>query len=210
MNNHQKHFHKTYINFLRSYGRYSNIDELKQSVAEDIVYLSRTFDVKFSDTMSWVSPYISFADKDFGRFNVKFSAKSSAFLLHNPKHKHPHSNFKEKQMWGNRTYYRTCVGTETRRAFYSGRLFDTYKLYNSVIKNVASDDARVMSGYHGKDLINICHNFNLKNYKTCDRCREGILLENGCGGYGCSRSIFGSDDFDEDEFDEEEFDEDDF
>jgi hypothetical protein len=204
MNNHQKHFHKVYINLLRSYGCYSNIDELKQSVAEDIIYLSRTFDVKFSDTMSWVSPYLNFADKDFGRFNVKFSANSSMFFLHHPKHKHPHSYSLLPRVIGGRIYYKTCVGSETQIAFNSGRLFHAYKLYNSVIKNISSD-ACATTGYHGNDVIKICHNFNLKNYKTCDNCSEGILTEDGCGYYGCSASPFRDTNFNEYEFDEDDF-----
>lgn len=205
LNNYQKHFVNAFKRY--SYNHWRNITINEKQVSEEVAYLSKTYDVKFSDHMSWVSPYCVFKGVDFGRFHIRLSTKYDYCLLYNPKHKHPHSWVSHEvygATFGNRHYKATCCGDHVSTAFLEGRLIDAYRMYNHTIQNTDTEHAETVSKYHGPNIIEFCHNYNLKKYAICQHCRKGSIVYDECTYKLCSYSPYCEDDDYED--DDEDYD----
>ena len=180
MNNQQKYFHKIYCKFVAA------TDGKKKDIAEDIEYMSRTYDVKFYKYMSWRSNNVVIDGYDFGRFDIRFIPSSPiTFLIHHKYHKHPHAypNWVQKVDFGKKIYTPICVGSPASYSFYRGNLLNSYRMFNDVVKNVDKYHACSMSQCEDCDredeIVEFCHNFYRKNIKKCENC-GGLMVDDEC------------------------------
>jgi hypothetical protein len=179
LNNQQKHFISKFCAEHRC--------AREESVAKDVIYLSRTFDVKFFRSMSWTSRYLYINDYDFGRFKVNVSAEERDYHvgLHSKNHKHPHSFTSNLD----RKYIDTCIGQSVESAINRGDLWSAFKFTNFTLPNIGSD-ARHTSVFYGRDVVGFCHNFFHKKYKKCTKCYFGWIDNHGCTYYDCIDSAY--------------------